>query len=90
MQLKLGIHVGKTIMHKPHVPIYYKSKFTCDCVESLHYLARFVVCVATVIKTLLHDFDSFITFYLICLCATFLGDRTPRNAMKCSIEICLL
>ena len=53
---------------------------------------------------ILHNFFSFlnvksspkwlsslyITIYLCCKCSTFLCARTPHNAMKCSIEICLL
>ena len=31
-----------------------------------------------------------ITFYPCCKCATFLCARTPRNAMRHSIEICLI
>ena len=85
MQVKRDQNVGKTDY------THYKNiTNTCACVESSHYLARFVVCFPIVIKTLLHGFNPYITFHLHCKCATFLGAHTPRNEMKRSIEICLL
>ena len=39
---------------------------------------------------LLKGFDPYITFYLRCKCATFLGARTHRKEMKRCSEICLL
>ena len=50
---------------------------TCACVESRHYLVRFVVCFPNVILTLLHGFDPYIAFYLRCYCSMF---RTHCNA----------
>ena len=49
----------------------------------------FIISFLIVIKTLLHGFDPYITIYLRCKCAMFLGARTHRKARKCSIEICL-
>ena len=42
-----------------------------------------------VVKTLLHGYDPYITFYLHCKCAMFLGAHTDRNTLKSSIELCL-
>ena len=42
------------------------------------------------IKTLKHGFDPYILFYMSCICSMILSACTHRNAMKCSIDICLL
>ena len=49
-----------------------------------------LVCFPVVLKALLHGFHPYITFYLCCKCATFLCACSPRNAIRRSIETCLL
>ena len=60
-------------------------------VLSLHIILHDLLCFPIVVKALLHSFVSlYITFYLRWKCVTFLGAHIPRNAMKRSIELCLL
>ena len=43
-----------------------------------------------VVITLLHGYDPYITFYLHCKCAMFLGaHNNDRNTLRSSIELCL-
>ena len=59
-------------------------------IESQHFLAWFVVCFPTVIITLLHGFDPYMTFYLHHERSMIIGACTHHNAMKPSIELCHL
>ena len=82
-------NIGKTLLHKKRETTSQYITNTCFCVESPHYLAWFLVSIPNVIKTLLHGFDPYITFYLCSKCSMFFGVNTHRNAMKRSIEMCL-
>ena len=78
--------IGKTIYYTN----YQYITNACACVESPHFLAWFVICFPHVIKTLKHGFHPYITFYMNCICSMILSACTHCNAMKRSIDICLL
>ena len=60
---------GKACLREGYITWKLPITNTCACVESPHYLAWFVVCFPIVIRTLLQNFDHYITFYLCCKCA---------------------
>ena len=84
MQVKRAIE--RVILHK--LTIY--NEYICLCWVSI--LFGMICCFfSNCGKSSTSRFRSlYITFYLCCKCATFLFARTPRNAMKRSIEICLI
>ena len=78
--------IGKAILHK--LPIY--NEYMCLCwVSTLFCMicCLFINCSKSSTTRLR---SLYISFYLCCKSATFLCGRTSRNAMKRSIEICLL
>ena len=77
-------YIVKSILHYRQTTstVNYES---CARVESANYFAWKVLSLE-----IQHDFVPYIKFYLHCKCSMFLGACTHRNAMKCSIEICLL
>ena len=81
MQVKRA--VGKAILQN-----YQYITNTCACVEPLHYFAWFGFFSPIVVK--LYYTASTHMYILRCKCAVFLCARTPCNAMRRSIEICLL
>ena len=65
--------------------IYTDNKGVNSTFQGLYIFCKYT---ASTASTRLRSL--YITFYLCCKCATFLCARTPPNAMKRSIEICLL
>ena len=78
----------KAILHK--LPLY--NEYMCSCWVSTLHVFGMICCLfsncnensATRLRS------PYITFYPCCKCAMFLCAHTPRNAMRHSIEICLL
>ena len=75
--------VGKAILHK--LPIY--NEYMCLCWVSTLFCMICWVFFPIVVKLY---YTASTHMYITFQCATFLCARTPCNAMRRSIEICLL
>ena len=77
IKIKVKCAIGKAILHKRIHVLVLICMICClfsNCSKSSTTRLR----------------SLYITFYLCCECSTFLCACTPHNAMRRSIEICLL
>ena len=86
IKVKRDLHAGKIIYYTN----YQVLRIHVLVLSFLIIWHAFLFCFPIVITTLLHGCDFIQRFTCVEKCATFLGARTPRNAMKRCIELCNL